>query len=102
MSDDWKQLHANEADKALAHPLVEEVIAEQLGNLGHSNNPLVEYGLTKIAHYAAVVARAQALGFDPDLLRLTPQEATAEQVRLVAEAVHRGVPTFVIIESEET
>lgn len=84
MSEDWKAQHVKEADKALEHQLVRDVMAELRENLGVS------------AHYAAVVARAQAFGFDPDLLRLSNEEATSEQMRLAAELVLKGVPVHVI------
>lgn len=93
---DWKQHHANEADRVLAHPLVEQVMAEFADNMGFELSGLPKYGLAKVAHYAAMVARAQALGFDPELLRLTPGEATSEQLRLAAEAALLGVPVHMI------
>jgi hypothetical protein len=77
----------------LNHSLVESVIEEQMGNLG-TDSALVRYGLAKIATYAAQVARAQALGFDPDLLRLSPEEANDEQLRLARAAVAAGKPVW--------
>ncbi len=44
-------------------------------DLGVTGQALPEYGIAKVANYAAQVARAQALGFDPDLLRLSDEEA---------------------------
>lgn len=99
--DDWKQRFANDAEKALDHDLVKGVIDEQIGNLNREGDSLARYGLTKIAMYAATVARAQALGIDPELLRLTSQEVTSNQLRLAAEATYRGVPTFMIEASED-
>ena len=97
MSDsDWKSLHANEADRAVGHELVEGVVAELLDNLGIADGGLPAYGIRKVAHYAAMVARAQALGFDPNLLRLSSKEATSEQLRVAAEAVRLGIPTHLI------
>jgi hypothetical protein len=93
---DWKQRHANDADKALRHPLVEGVIDEQLMNLGREGDSLARYGLSKIAHYAAQVARAQALGFDPELLTLTPDEANRALMERAAAMVFAGVPTTII------
>jgi hypothetical protein len=92
---DWKQQHANDAEKALDYDLVKDVIAEQMGNLG-TDDKLVRYGLTKIAMYSASVARAQALGFDPDLLRLSAEEANDEQLKLAIAAVKSGKPVWVI------
>lgn len=94
--DDWKQLHANAADETLKHPLVQDVMAELRGNLGVSDDGLPAYGIAKVAHYAAQVARAQALGFDPDLLRMTPEEADSAQLQIAAAAVLAGVPVTMI------
>lgn len=93
---DWKQHHADEASKAVNHPLVQDVMAEFADNMGIALEGLPKWGLTKIAMYAAQVARAQALGFDPDLLRLDPAEANSQLLRLAAEATWRGVPTWVL------
>ena len=93
---DWKNAHANEANRAIEHELVEDVIAELLDNLGIADGGLPAYGIRKVARYAAMVARAQALGFDPNLLRLSNSEATSEQLRIAAEAVRLGIPTHMI------
>lgn len=93
---DWKQIHANEAEKALTHDLVRDVITEQLGNLGKSDDALVRYGLSKIAMYAASVARAQAFGFDPDLLRLSTEEADEEALRMARLATEAGKPVWLL------
>ena len=93
---DWRDRLVAEADKALEHQLVRDVMAELRENLGVSDTGLPAYGIAKVAHYAAVVARAQAFGFDPDLLRLSNEEATSEQMRLAAELVLKGVPVHMI------
>ncbi len=95
---DWKQVHADKADEAVAHALVQGVIQEQLENLGREDSALSRYGLAKIATYAAQVARAQALGFDPELLRLSPDEADAEGLARARLAVELGKPTWLIDE----
>jgi hypothetical protein len=91
-----KQQFANEAEKALSHPLVVDVIDEQLLNLGVTRDSLVYYGLSKIAMYAATVARAQALGIDPDELRATPAEANAALLERAKRLAASDVPTIVI------
>jgi hypothetical protein len=97
MSDDWKQQHATEAEKALEHPIVASAIAELRDNLGISeNSPLPAYGIVKVATYAAQVARAQALGIDPEALRLTADEVRSEMLRLAAEAAFDGVPVDIL------
>lgn len=93
---DWKSQHANEADKAVESPLVQGVIREQLQNLGRENDALAQYGLAKIASYAAQVARAQALGFDPELLRLNPDEANEQMLRQARRAVELGKPVWLL------
>lgn len=101
MSGDWKQAHANACDRALEHDLVTGVIDELMDNI-RSNfgeraaGALTKYGVSKVAMYAAQVARAQALGFDPNLLRMTAEEAASDQLRLAAEAAVAGVPVTMI------
>lgn len=68
-TDTWQQEFAKHADETLQHPIVAGVMAELLDNLGVSAQGLPAYGLAKVAHYAAQVARAQALGLDPEVLR---------------------------------
>lgn len=101
MADDWKQHHANESDKAWQHPIVTRVIEEYASNMGFDPKVgLPAYGVMKVAMYAAQVARAQALGIDPELLRLTAQEANSEVLRLAAEAALSGIPVHVIEEDK--
>lgn len=97
MSDlDWKARHAVESEKALEHELVREVMAELRGNLNVSDDGLAAYGIQKVAYYAASVARAQALGFNPNLLRMTESEANSVQVQMAAELVFNGVPVHMV------
>jgi hypothetical protein len=93
---DWKKVHANAAEAALRHDLVKGVMAELASNLGVAGQPLPEYGIAKVASYAAQVARAQALGFDPNLLRLSDAEADADLLAIARKAVETGSPTWVI------
>lgn len=93
---DWKQHHADEASRVLHHELVKSAMQEFAANMGFDLDGLPAYGLAKIATHAAQVARAQALGFDPDLLRLDPDEANSQMIRMAADAIYRGVPTYVI------
>lgn len=86
----WKTQHADESSKALKHPLVSEVIAELLFNLGENDTGLPAYSIRKVAMYAAQVARAQALGIDPDTLRSTDEEATEAQMRIAGIAARAG------------
>ena len=65
----WKLDHANEAERVLEHELVKDVMEEFAGNMKFSLSGLPAYGLAKVVCYAAQVARAQALGIDPDELR---------------------------------
>lgn len=95
-TSDWKNEHANKASASIKHELVEGVIEEFMDNIGVADKGLPAYGIRKVAHYAAMVARADALGFDPNLLRLTPDEATSLQLELAARAVFEGVPTWVL------
>lgn len=88
------------ADLALKHPLVVGVMAELRKNLRVSATGLPAWGIAKVAHYAAQVAFAIAYGVDPDVLRLTPEEARSVLLRLAAEAVANGIPTHLIDREE--
>ena len=94
--DDWKQQHANDAELAAEHPMVERVMHEFARNMGFELEGLPRFGMMKVASIVAQVARAQALGFDPELLRLTPQEANSVMMDVAARAVVSGVPVTVI------
>lgn len=96
MTTDWKNEHANKASASIKHELVEGVIEEYLDNLGIEDKGLPAYGIRKVARYAAMVARADALGFDPNLLRMTNEEATSHQLDLAARAVLAGVPVYML------
>ncbi|WP_454295046.1 hypothetical protein [Salana multivorans] len=99
--DGWKQEHAEAANVAVEHPLVAAAIEEYLGNLGIKDSGLPAYGIRKVAVYAAQVARAQALGIDPERLRLTSEEARSELLHFAAHSVLDGVPTYFIERPEE-
>lgn len=96
MATDWKEHHANEAGKALDRGLVQRVLTEFAGNMGFERDGLPEYGLTKIVLTVAQVARAEALGFDPELLRLTAEEADEEGLKLARIAAESGKPVWVL------
>ena len=101
MTLDWKKQHANESDKAWIHPLVRDVIDEQIGNIVRcgpwkEDDALLRMGLSKIAMYAAQVARAQALGFDPELLRMSPEEADSTLLKFAEMAVRAGKPVSIV------
>ena len=98
MTTDEKQAFANEAEKALSHPLVIEVIDELAFNLtnGSHRDGLVRYGIKKVAMYVATVARAHALGIDPDTLRTTDDEDTEFQRELLTAALGSGQPIIVV------
>ncbi len=91
-----KQAFADEAEKALDHALVRSVIREFADNMGFELEGLPKYGIMKVAMYVATVARAQALGIDPDELRQTPQEATAATIDRMLTMMQAGVPIVVV------
>lgn len=82
--EDLRDESAAAADVAVEHPLVEGAIAEFLDNVNLPGAGLPSYGVRKVAHYAAQVARAQALGIDADALRHTAQGASDGQERIFA------------------
>jgi stalled ribosome rescue protein Dom34 len=97
---DWKTEHANESGKALKHPRVEHVIDELMGNL-RTDDALVRYGITKVAMVAAQVARAQCLGFDPDLLKMTEEEGNLAMIRRARQMMDAGVPTVLVVAPDD-
>lgn len=99
---EWKQKHANEAEKVLDSPFVQDVMAEFADNMHFELKGLPRYGLMKVVCYAAQVARAQALGFDPELLRATPAESNSRLLKVAAQAVMLGVPVHMIETTEES
>ncbi len=94
--EDWKAVHANAANEALEHELVRQVMEEYAGNMGFKLDGLPRYGLMKVASYAAQVARAQAFGFDPDLLRPSDDLADRRGLALARKAVAMGKPVWVV------
>lgn len=91
---DWKQDHADAAETALEHGLVQRVIEEFADNMGFNLEGLPKYGMFKVASTVAQVARAQALGFDPDLLRLSDEEADVRMLKVARMAVAAGKPAL--------
>lgn len=99
MSTEAKLAHANESEKAVDHPMVESVVEELLSNLRLPNSGLPRYGVRKVALFAAQIARAQALGIDPDDLRSTREEADAHMGRIAEAALRAGVPVLGVIKA---
>lgn len=97
MPTDWKNYHANEATKFAEHPLVESVLTEFADNMNFERRGLPEYGLLKIVNYVAQVVLARARGFDPELLRMTPEEATESQLRQMARFIEAGKPVTIVV-----
>lgn len=93
---DWKRDHANAAEHALDHPVVRDVMDEYLGNMQARGSALARYGLVKCMSYVAQVARAEALGIDPDTLRTTPEEAAGHMSALADAARRAGKPVIVV------
>lgn len=93
---DWKRHHANESEKVLEVEVVARVMQEFADNMGFDLNGLPGYGLCKIVSYAAQVARAQALGFDPALLLMDEGEANEQLLAVARAAVAAGKPTWTI------
>lgn len=93
-SGDWKNELANEASKALEHELVREVMQEFADNMGFKLEGLPRYGLMKVASYTAQVARAQAVGIDPDELRYSDAEANAATQKQARLFVAAGKPVI--------
>lgn len=90
---DWRQEHADAAELAAQHSIVDKVLDEFATNMGFSRVGLPEMGLRKIVSAVAQVVRARDLGFDPDLLRLRPDEANEALLARARACVAAGVPT---------
>lgn len=95
-ADDWRRQFAKDAAEALTHELVINVMDELCQNLRVPLDGLERYGIEKVATYAAMVARAQAFGWDPDNLRASPDEARRAIMEMAAELVYDGVPVHMI------
>ncbi len=99
----WKQHHADEAEKGFEQPLVKSVVEEFVGNVLRNYNVdlgkgLGAYGLHKCMAVAMQIARAEALGFDPELLRLNDAEVDEAQLKLARMAVESGKPIWAILD----
>jgi hypothetical protein len=98
---DWKQDFANDAEKALDHAIVKETVDEYVDNMKHNygvdlSKGLPYVGLSKVRMAVALVARAQALGMDPDLLRLSNDEANADIIAMARRFHEAGKPVFIV------
>ncbi len=101
MTTDWKQDVANEAEQAVLHDLSQETIDELLDNLGTDRNGLPYYGILKVCGIVAQVARAQAIGIDPDTLRMTDEESGAALRNRMQAFMDAGLPVVgVAVDSE--
>lgn len=85
---DWKQTFANDAWNMSEHELVDGVIEELCNNLGQKNDGLVAYGFAKVRQYVATITLARARGVDPDLLRMSDDEANVATRRMIATAMN--------------
>ncbi len=102
MTPDEKQALANEAEKALSHDLVTNAREEALRNHGGKEGDLLWCSFAKVAMYTASVSRAQALGINPDELRLSSEESRASLQARARRSVELGKPTFLIDEAGVT
>jgi hypothetical protein len=98
---DWKQDFANDAEAACFHPIVKEVIDEYVDNMRHNysvdlSKGLPSVGLSKVKMAVALVARAQALDIDPELLRLSNDEADASIIEMARRFHEAGKPVLVV------
>ncbi len=101
MTTDWKQDFANEAEQAVLHDMTDRVIGELLDNLQTDRNGLPYYGILKVCNIVAQVARAQALGIDPETLRMTSEESVAALQNRLQVFVDAGLPVVgVVVDSD--
>lgn len=95
MTPDEKRQMAEAASEACGHPIVAETIVEYAANMGITGG-LPLYGLHKVAAVAAQVARAEALGIDPNDLLLDAEERAAAALAFTEQAVAQGVPVIAV------
>jgi hypothetical protein len=93
---DWKQHHANEAEKVNDFEPLQRAMREYADNMGFKLEGLPAYGLGKVVSIAAQVARAEALGFDPHLLLFNRDEADEQALKLAQMAAESGKPVWAI------
>lgn len=71
---EWRRKLANDAEANIDHPLVKLIVDEYVDNMKRNHGVdlaagLPSYGLHKCLATAMIVARADALGIDPEVLR---------------------------------
>jgi hypothetical protein len=93
---DWKKQFANDAERAILHPLTQENIDELLFNLRSDRNGLPYYGILKLCNVVAQVARADAMGIDPELLRLSADEVNEWLGKMIEAFADAGKPVIVV------
>lgn len=93
-ASDLRREIADEAEKVWDAKLVQEVLTEFAGNMGFERKGLPEYGLMKIVNYVASVAHAQARGLDPEVLRMSPEEAEAAILKRARAMVAASKPVL--------
>lgn len=96
MNESEKNSFADAAYAAVDHPTVRQAMEEYAENMRFELSGLPAYGLEKVARYAAMVARCQAVGVDPDEMRLTPAESRSALLHKAADLVYEGIPTMLI------
>lgn len=88
---------ADEAFKALDHPIVNDCAEELCFNLRIKYEGLPRYGIRKLMQYAAIVARCHALGIDPEEMRMTNEEADDLMLKMADGVAGAGKPVIVIV-----
>lgn len=101
-----KKNFANEANNVLDHPIAKDVIDEFKDNLKRNpdvkpDSGLWNYGLMKILTHVSQIARAQALGIDPEQLRMSEEEQAAWCELLAQTASDAGKDVFVVTPPSE-
>lgn len=93
-----RQEFANETEKAIFHPITERAIEELLFNLNKDQSSMEYYGIIKLCNTVGQVARAQALGIDPEILRMSDAEAQEAMLQMVNVFAANGGKVIVVAE----
>lgn len=101
-SSDIRREIADQAEKAWDTELVQEVLTEFAGNMGFERKGLPEYGLMKMVNCVASVAHAQARDLDPEVLRMSADEAEVHLMKRARAMVAQGKPVLKIDDTGAT
>ena len=96
LTGDEKNDLASAAYASIQHPVVRGAMEEFALNMRFELRGLPEYGLEKVTQYAAIAARCEALGIDPDAMRMDDDEVAEHRAKLARAFLDDGKPVVVV------